>query len=208
MSINNILVTMYRDGSCIALKTLARRIGEDTRAETHGRFLIDANKLDEWLDNNCPDTFWDTDCGHILKIVRYNMREFYVEIIWLQHWSNGHVEGTRQSFEIPNREFYAAICAEKPHKYLAYGEVAQVMNRSAKFIWHDSAKQAIRTICEIPTYKRAFVKGLMRLAMWYNTTIDMYRDGPYDFYFQTDDGISGGLIRHEYGGKVTYQTHT
>ena len=208
MSINNILVTMYRDGSCIALKTLAQQIGAQTKAESHGRFLIDADRLDEWLDNNCQGIFWETDCGHILKIARYDTREFYVEIVWLQHWYNGHVEGTCQSFDIPAQEFYTAICAEKPYKYLAYGEVAQAMSKSAKFIWHDSANRVIRTICESPANKRAFVKGLMRLAMWHDTTIEMYADGPHDFYFRTNDGICGGLIRHEYGGKVTYQTHT
>lgn len=208
MSINNILVTMYEDGSCIALKTMARKIGAQTKAESHGRFLVDAKNLDEWLDNNCIGTFWDTDCGNVLKITRYNQREFHLDILWLSEWSNGHIEGTRQTIDIPVLEFYTAIHAAKPFKYLAYGETAKAMRNTAIFVWHDSAKGVVRSICKSPTDKRAFVKGLMRLSMWYNTTIDMYRDGPYDFYFRTNDGISGGLIRHEYGGKVTYQTHT
>lgn len=208
MKPENILLYLRNEGKYILLRTYSRRAGG------HGRFFINNDKLDEWL-NNSSETFWDSDCGNILRI-DYDAchRGYRIRIWWIHDKYDGTIDGFQQDFFVGHLAFLNAIDCDEWQKILCKpdGQYAP-----PKFIWTESARKNLRAIAKIQSLRKAWRKAWGHgVLQWHDTTFTVFADSPFnvrDFYFVTNDGISGGLIAHNtttaYGTpKWEYGTHT
>lgn len=202
----NILLTVYRDGNCVMLKTYSRKAGK------REWFFVRYDKLSDW-DHSGSGDFYDFECGNILRILPYpEIQELRFNFWWLSEGLNGGLSGVHQEFTVDWEMFEHAIQATEPVRILCKDTTAPT-----EFIWSDGARANLRWIAEHKHIRRAlckaFAKGCLR---WPGETIHMYADSctnNRDFYFLASSGIDGGLICH--AGKTKngypkweYSTHT
>lgn len=203
---NNILLQMKRDGNFMLAKTYSRNDG------SHGRFFIDAEKLEQWIDNDSIPEFWDKDCGNILRIT-YDRKKysFILEFWWLSSGTSGKLTGTLQRMEVDAYTFNQAFVRNEWQKMLCKDDDRE----PAQLIWTESASRVIHRIAENKRMKRAFCKALSKGALqWAGSTIRLCSDfAEGSFFFREDGGICGGLICHKGKtrngyDKYEYQSHT
>ena len=203
---NNILLQMKRDGNFMLAKTYSRNDGG------HGRFFIDAEKLEQWMDNDSIPEFWDKDCGNILRIT-YDRKKyaFILEFWWLSSGTSGKLTGTLQRMEVDAYTFNQAFVRDSWQKILVKSDNAA----QAQLIWTESAQRTLRGIQKNKQKRRALCKAFAQGALnWPDSVITLCADFPEgSFFFKEKDGICGGLICHESTGKYgnpvyKYATHT
>ena len=195
----NILVKIRPcGGSLIELQTYDRIHGRSRR------FLISRNLLANHDFSN--GAFYDGDCGNVLtiKFVPHSYR-LCCEILWLNDMGNDVLSGTRQTFSFnPGLGILENMVEGNGGTYLYKG--CHPENCSVKF--SESAMRNIKGLMADKYARRAFSKAMRKSFQWPDTQTTLYADGSRDFYFSTNDGFCGGLIRHESGGKIYYSVHT
>lgn len=190
------LIKVYRSGNCVVMQTYSRNLGKSDR------FLIDAEALCNWCCDGWRTTFRDSDCGNHMAAYVYR-DEICFTFDWLSEYSDGTLRGKRQRVKLPAEDFFAASECEKT-VYLLSGNRPE----TGRVIFTDRAQKEIGAMDR--QTRRALSKAMRRGALQYpNTTTTIYADGKNDFFFKTDDGMCGGLVRHE-GSRnaVTYGVHT
>lgn len=194
---NRTMVKLYRSENCVVLTTYSRKLGK------HGRFYILLRKLEDWVADGGPGIFYDSDCGNTLKL-RWQDNMLMAEIDWLSEWADGSLHGVRQRIDLPAEEFMAAAECEQTVALLNLHE----RTKDGTIHFSPAAMSAVGRM-DAKT-RRAFSKAMRRGSLrWPNTHTEVYHDGGLDFYFKTNDGMCGGLIRHE-GSRdsVYYGVHT
>lgn len=195
----NILVKIREEGdNLISLQTYDRANGKSMR------FLICRDKLVK--HDFSEGDFYDSDCGNILRM--YFTPHTYrltFEILWISDLGEGEVHGRKQYFSFdPGLGVLNAMQEGMNRNYL------YIRNKGRNNYSVTFAESAMRNVGEIRKNRkdhRAFLKAMARCFQWPDTHTTVYADG-HDFYFRTNDGLCGGLIRHEHAGKVMYSIHT
>ena len=191
-NIKNILVKLNLTDDYIALRTYDRVHGG------RGRFLIVRDRFAAWLKNTADETFYSTDCAHVL-IARRNRENIHFKVLWLSSGIDPEVHGFIQHFDVPVERLMALIEDRVTIRLVQHenGETARI---SCKF-----AGQTIRNIRQDKRKSRAFLKAMRDCFHWKGDVVTLYPDGVNDFYFCADGGwnICGGLVLHE----TTVTTH-
>ena len=192
----NTLVKLSRHGGCIEISTYSRKFGK------HGRFMIVADSLLEYYGGNRERPFFDTDCGNWLEM-SFRKSECHMKITWLSHRGNGRCEGVTEYISIPADIMIDFMCYSEHDVKMLSGEES----KAGTITFTESAMRNIRQMDS--RTRRAFCKAMAKDRLrWPDTETRVWADGPNDFYFRTNDGMCGGLIRHDYRGKYEYSVHT
>ena len=191
---NNIMLKVEKDGAWLYLSTYDRKHGKS------GRFLSLVIQVLDKLENDYA-SFVDEDCGNFLHFQR-NKDKVLLDFVWIR--GNDNFTGHRQHAEISYNVLRQMCYAENStQKFLCHAEISV----SARIDSSNACRNIRRAIAEKHS-RRAFIRAMRNSFRWKDERVTLYNDGQYDFFFQTDKGLCGGLIRHEYGGKITYAVHT
>lgn len=194
----NILVKIRPCGDdLVSLQTYDRQMGRSSR------FIIVKKTLAD--HDFSQGAFYDGDCGNILKIwfAPHSFRLCF-EVVWLHDLGSGKVCGYRQMFSFnPGLGVLENMVEGQGGSYL-YKNIRP--EYTIRFEKH--AMENIRELAKNKHARRAFCKAMRTAFQWPETGTKVYADGRNNFFFQTNDGLCGGLIRHEYGGRIAYSVHT
>lgn len=180
---NSILVKMWRSDDLIAITTVDRAHGK------HGRFLIIADRFEEWLKNPDGSHFMDIDCGDVLEICRDSARkEYCFKLMWLNTYDNDNVRGIQQLFSIPEDKIWDGVRTNLTHLY------AKVAGH-VKIEVFPGAAVIIRDICKNNVWKRAFCKAMRDNFHYGYGVLELFKDCGMDFGF-FHDRLRGGLVIH------------
>ena len=194
-NMGNIMVKVEKDGNWLYLSTYDRKHGKS------GRFLSRIEQVMDELKKNDYVSFVDVDCENFLHF-RRNKDMVFLDFVWIR--GNDDIRGYRQHAEISYDVLRQMCYAENStQKFLCHAENSV----SAKVDASNACRNIRRAIAEKHS-RRAFIRAMRNSFRWKDECVTLYNDGQYDFFFQTDKGLCGGLIRHEYGGKITYSVHT
>ena len=192
----NTLVKLSRHGTCIEIATYSRKFGK------HGRFSIVADSLLEYYSGNRKHPFYDTDCGNFLQMTFWK-GVCTMRITWLSVRWSGKCEGVQETISIPTDVMIDFMCYSEHDVKMLSGEEP----KAGTITFTESAMRNIREMDS--RTRRAFCKAMAKDRLrWPDTETRVWADGPNDFYFRTNDGMCGGLIRHDYRGKYEYSVHT
>ena len=190
------MLKIYRSGKFVYVQTYSRKNGRSWR------FIIDGEKLDEWCCNGWNNTFRDYDCGNYMSAF-VKGDDITIWFDWLCEHSDGTLSGRRQRVKIPVEDFFAAAECERAVRLLSDGR-----EKNGRVIFTERAQKMISRMDS--KTRRALSKAMRRGCLQYpDTTTTVYADGGSDFFFRTNDGMCGGLIRHEGSrNSVTFGVHT
>lgn len=192
---DDIMLTVKKDGDWLYLSAYDRKHGKS------GRFLSGIEQVMYELEKNDYVSFVDVDCGNFLHF-RRNKDKVLLDFVWIS--GNDNFIGYRQYAEISYATLRQMCYAENPtQKFLCHAE-----NSVSPKIDASRACRNIRRAIAEKHSRRAFIRAMRNSFRWKDERVTLYNDGQYDFFFQTDKGLCGGLIRHEYDGKITYSVHT
>lgn len=191
----NTMAKIYRIDNIISICTYSRSIGHK------GRFMINAEKLDEWLERGGIGTFYDRDLNNYLTMRSWD-NVIQLDFKWLNIDWCGNITGKEQRFLLRKDEFEGAILCEKTVGLLS-------IERPGGKVWFANGAQRNIGLMDKQT-RRAFSKAMRRGALcWPETQTEVFADGKRDFFFKTNDGMCGGLICHEGSrNSVTFGVHT
>ena len=181
---NSILVKMWRSSDdCIAITTVDRAHGR------HGRFLIIADRFEEWLKNPDGSSFMDSDCGDVLIISLDSARkEYCFKMLWLDTYGSNDVRGFQQLFSIPTVKIWDGVRARLVHLY-------QENSGRVEIEVMPGAANIVRNVCENKLWKRAFSKAMRDNFHYGYGVLKLFKDWGMDFGF-FHDGMRGGLVIH------------
>lgn len=193
-NMDDIMLKVKKDGDWLYLSTYDRKHGKS------GRFLSLVVQVLDKLENDYA-SFVDEDCGNFLHFQR-NKDKVLLDFVWIR--GNDNFTGYRQRAEISYAALRQMCYAENStQKFLCHAENSY----SAKIDASRACRNIQRAIAEKHS-RRAFIRAMRNSFRWKDERVTLYNDGQYDFFFKTDKGFVGGLIRHEYDGKITYSVHT
>lgn len=193
---NDIMLKVKKAGSWLSFTTYDRQHGRSMR------FLTLAESAMEALDANEYAQFLDGDCGNFVRFSRVEDK-LRIAFTWLSSCNDDDIRGYRQHVEIPYAAISACYAENSTQKFLCHAEISV----SPRIDASRACRNIRRAIAEKHS-RRAFIRAMRNSFRWKDERVTLYNDGQYDFFFQTDKGLCGGLIRHEYGGKITYSVHT
>lgn len=193
---DDIILTVKKEGSWLSFVTYNRKHGRSMRFLTWAEIAMEA------LDKNKYAQFLDGDCGNFVRLYRVEDK-LRIAFTWLSSCNDDDIRGYRQHVEIPYSALAACYVENSTQKFLCHAENSV----SAKVDASNACRNIRRAIAEKHS-RRAFIRAMRNSFRWKDECVTLYNDGQYDFFFQTDKGLCGGLIRHEYGGKITYSVHT
>lgn len=189
------MLKVKKDGDWLYLSTYDRKHGKS------GRFLSLVIQVLDELEKNDYASFIDEDCENFLHF-RRNKDKVLLDFVWIR--GNDNFTGHRQRAEISYAALRQMCYAENStQKFLCHAENSY----SAKIDASRACRNIQRAIAEKHS-RRAFIRAMRNSFRWKDERVTLYNDGQYDFFFKTDKGFVGGLIRHEYDGKITYSVHT
>lgn len=193
-NMDDIMLKVKKDGAWLYLSTYDRKHGKS------GRFLSLVIQVLDKLENDYA-SFVDEDCGNFLHFQR-NKDKVLLDFVWIRGSDNftGHRQHAEISYVALRQMCYAENSTQK---FLCHAE----NSCSAKIDASNACRNIRRAIAEKHS-RRAFIRAMRNSFRWKDERVTLYNDGQYDFFFQTDKGLCGGLIRHEHDGKITYNVHT
>ena len=194
-NMDDIMLKVEKDGNWLRLSTYDRKHGKS------GRFLSGIEQVMYELEKNDYVSFVDADCGNFLHF-RRNKGKVLLDFVWIR--GNDNFTGHRQHAEISYDALRQMCYGENfTQKFLCHAENSY----SAKIDASNACRNIRRAIAEKHS-RRAFIRAMRNSFRWKDERVTLYNDGQYDFFFQTDKCLCGGLIRHEHDGKITYSVHT
>ena len=186
----DILLTIKADENFVAFSTWNKLAGR------HGRFLVDRERLENWLMNDGgTGTFLDTDCGNFLRLSQSTFPNMAcLRFDWLSVYSSGEIRGTQQTIHLNmDRLIYAVVFSKHTEKF-----VYSPSHVSSPVSCYSMPNQ-FQKITEDKRTLRAFSKAMRDNFQYNGEPVSLHTDGTGSFYFRTygDFAIDGGLIRHE-----------
>ena len=195
-NMNDVMLKVKKAGSWLSFTTYDRQHGRSMR------FLTLAESAMEALDANEYAQFLDADCGNFVRLSRVEDK-LRIVFTWLSS-CNDDISGYRQYAEIPYSALAACYAENSTQKFLCHAEISV----SPRIDASRACRNIRRAIAEKHS-RRAFIRAMRDNFQWRDEeTIVLYDDWGNDFFFYASSGLHGGLIRHEYGGKITYAVHT
>ena len=200
----NTMITITRSSDNIfALTTYSRDAGK------RGRFLILRDNLENWAGNPSK-TFWDEDCGSVLRIDNYN-GNFKFKIAWITPATTDYTfKGIWQFFDLSEAEFYGLFALDEDES----ARFLRDHNKPEKVtLDFTHAGRTLQRIAESDKkIRRAFCKAVRDQLNGWKHTRTFYNDGGLDFFWRDNDGLCGGLIfsTYEKRGHIrhAFQIHT
>lgn len=124
--------------------------------------------------------------------------------------STPRIDGTQINVKVPCDLIDEIACTPKGEwKYLFVPETP-----APELIFTESAQRTLKEVAADKKARSAFSKCIRNAFSWYGAkAIRIWRDFGKSFYFEEElmdgrTGICGGIVCHEYDGKVSYGIHT
>ena len=157
-----------------------------------GGFIIAADLLGRLLTDENP--VLDCDMGSYLYAYR-NYSNIHFRLTWLHNDFHNDVTGYVLDFDLPIEKLQKAISGQRVH-HVAY---LSDEKEKARLVLSDSGNEMLKKIREEKLARHAIRRFLRDHFNYGNQEqIFIYPDSWIKgFYFQTDNGLEGGIVRHE-----------
>lgn len=181
------LVKLSPDDRFIALSSYDICHGKSSR------FLLEKSKLAELLSPNAESVL-DTDIGSYLQLIRKKAAVQFRLTFLHQNYRND-VTGYVLTFDLPIGQIHSLLNGKQIHhvEYMTAGQ------RKAKLFLTDSGHQKLHHYCQDKLTRHA-LRSFFRDSFNYDEDekLVIHPDSwVKGFYFESDTGFNGGIVRHE-----------